>query len=276
MRLPKVFLLAILLVILITVGLLWHATCAATSANSIALCSARKGAVRSHATRAENRPAFSLAAAVPTEPSSLLGEQPVQVLQEESFQLNEGDTQQSSVIDASVLSKQSQATDIDVPNNSANHEWPRWLADYFKWHAAIRAKFPGDALFTHPDAPKLLIRLCLGLCGGLNDRLGQLPMDLYLANQTKRVLLISWMRPYPLERFLVPNTFDWTIPATQNLKTFQGGPRTSMTFCRFLSHCFSTSLSYWLSISLHFYFTTSLSHCLSISLALVAGTYHPL
>lgn len=52
------------------------------------------------------------------------------------------------------------------------------------------------------------------MCGGLHDRLGQLPLDLYLANQTQRVLLIKWIKPQPLEEFLVPpkNGLDWVFP----------------------------------------------------------------
>ena len=89
---------------------------------------------------------------------------------------------------------------------------PEWIRNYMAWHKSMREKFPGRKLFEDPDAPKLLVRTCLGLCGGLNDRLGQLPWDLYLANQTNRVLLLHWHRPVPLERFLVPNGFDWTVP----------------------------------------------------------------
>lgn len=53
-----------------------------------------------------------------------------------------------------------------------------------------------------------------GLCGGLHDRLGNLPFDLYLANQTNRVLLIKWIKPQPLEEFLIPppNGLDWVFP----------------------------------------------------------------
>ncbi|KAL7577414.1 hypothetical protein ACA910_004704 [Epithemia clementina (nom. ined.)] len=88
----------------------------------------------------------------------------------------------------------------------------------------MRRQFPGPALFTDPRAPKLLIRTCLGLCGGLHDRLGQLPWDLYLAQQTHRVLLLHWHRPVSLEHFLQPPTtttttatstkwsLDWRVP----------------------------------------------------------------
>jgi hypothetical protein len=97
------------------------------------------------------------------------------------------------------------------PLNSSQN-LPAWIQNYLHWHQKQRAAFPGMKLFTDPAAPTLLIRTCLGLCGGLHDRLGQLPWDLYLANQTGRVLLMHWHRPVPLENFLVPGELDWTVP----------------------------------------------------------------
>lgn len=90
---------------------------------------------------------------------------------------------------------------------------PAWIRNYLDWHQSMRARYPGKELFGESNgSPKLLIRTCLGLCGGLHDRLGQLPMDLYLANQTNRLLLLHWHRPVALEEFLVPNELDWSIP----------------------------------------------------------------
>ena len=98
--------------------------------------------------------------------------------------------------------------------------FPEWIQNYVSWHEQMRRDFPGMKLFEDPKAPKLLVRTCLGLCGGLHDRLGQLPWDLYLANQTNRVLLLAWQRPQSLEEFLVPHgndnpltsILDWSIP----------------------------------------------------------------
>ena len=90
---------------------------------------------------------------------------------------------------------------------------PSWIQSYLAWHRQVRQQFPGRALFEHPDAPPLLIRMCFGLCGGLNDRIAQLDWDLYLANATGRVLLLHWHRPVPIEHFLVPNSYlDWRVP----------------------------------------------------------------
>jgi hypothetical protein len=107
--------------------------------------------------------------------------------------------------------KQHSSSSLLQPLHSSQN-LPAWIQNYLHWHQKQRAAFPGMKLFTDPAAPKLLIRTCLGLCGGLNDRLGQLPWDLYLANQTGRVLLMHWHRPVPLENFLVPGELDWTVP----------------------------------------------------------------
>lgn len=97
-------------------------------------------------------------------------------------------------------------------NDYSENTLPEWIQNYVEWHKSMREKFPGRRLFEDPEAPKLILRTCLGLCGGLNDRLGQLPWDLYLANQTNRVLLMHWHRPVSLEKFLLPNGIDWRVP----------------------------------------------------------------
>jgi hypothetical protein len=92
-------------------------------------------------------------------------------------------------------------------------EFPSWIRDYVKWHQQVRKDFPGMELLSNPRAPPLLVRTCLGSCGGLHDRIGQLPWDIYLAYKTKRVLLIAWLRPKSLENYLVPSgLLNWTIP----------------------------------------------------------------
>ena len=96
-------------------------------------------------------------------------------------------------------------------------EFPKWIQEYVTWHQQVRQQFPGMELFQNPKAPHLLIRTCLGLCGGLHDRIGQLPWDLYLAYKTKRVLLLAWQRPQSLENFLIPSgLLNWTVPHEAN------------------------------------------------------------
>lgn len=52
-------------------------------------------------------------------------------------------------------------------------------------------------------------------CGGLSDRLKQLPFFLWLAHKHNRRFLIRYTKPSPLENFLVPpddGQFDWRLP----------------------------------------------------------------
>lgn len=101
------------------------------------------------------------------------------------------------------------------------HSLPQWIAQYFKWHHDMRLLYPGNKIFTDPDAPKILIRICHShQCGGLHDRLGQLPLDLFLAARSNRILFIQWFKPYSLEEFLVPPTFS-----TPSLQTHQNGTK---------------------------------------------------
>ena len=123
-----------------------------------------------------------------------------------------GDTGNSSSSSSSIPFLSDSTSKVHTHREDVDLPLPKWVTHYVQWHKKIRSSFPGSRLFTDPSAPPLLIRTCLGLCGGLNDRLGQLPWDLYLANQTKRVLLLHWHRPVPLENFLVPNEIDWTVP----------------------------------------------------------------
>ena len=114
-------------------------------------------------------------------------------------------------------------SDINSLYNPANLDVKSlqpWLQDYLKWHAEMRDKFPGSQLLEHPDAPKLLIKVCIPNwflrgnvptnCNGLHDRMKIIPV--YMAWKTNRVLLYKWMHPYPLEEFLEPNVVDWTVP----------------------------------------------------------------
>jgi len=122
-----------------------------------------------------------------------------------------------------VNNQKNAATDEDIrkdkihtqPQQHDESPLPEWIEDYISWHTRMRLQFPGKAIITDPNAPPVLVRACLtSKYGGLHDRVGQLPFDLYLANQTKRVLLIKWIKPYSLEEFLVPpeNGLDWTFP----------------------------------------------------------------
>ena len=117
----------------------------------------------------------------------------------------------------------SEALGDSPASSSGGPGLPDWVVQYVRWHQTVRNQFPGTSLFTDPKAPKLLVRTCTMdyECGGVHDRLGSLDWDLYLANQTKRVLLIWWEYPL-LEEYLVPPChyfqktpglcLDWTVP----------------------------------------------------------------
>jgi hypothetical protein len=93
---------------------------------------------------------------------------------------------------------------------------PQWIREYVAWHHEMRFKYPGASLVTDPDSPGVLLRWCGGLCGGLHDRLGQLPLDLFVANQTRRVLLIKWEKPHPLEHFMEPPLHEQLSSSSEN------------------------------------------------------------
>lgn len=125
------------------------------------------------------------------------------------------DSEPSSALSDIFASKKKDGSPLQQRVNfrsGLDPELPKWIQNYIAWHREMRTKYPGEELFTNPDAPNVLVRTCLGLCGGLHDRLGQLPWDLYLANQTKRVLFLRWYRPKPIEDFLIPNGFNWSMP----------------------------------------------------------------
>jgi len=136
----------------------------------------------------------------------------------ESFILPKKDNPNFQVQKKSLSVEVQTAHTPKVPDStkiSEDPNLPQWITDYIAWHRKMRSEFPGQSIITDPNAPPVLIRTCLGLCGGLHDRLGQLPLDLFLASQTKRVLLIKWIKPQPLEEFLVPppDGIDWIFPS---------------------------------------------------------------
>jgi hypothetical protein len=50
-------------------------------------------------------------------------------------------------------------------------------------------------------------------CGGLSDRLTPLPLLVWIAHRTRRILFIYWNRPMGLEEFLEPaSVLDWRMP----------------------------------------------------------------
>jgi hypothetical protein len=121
----------------------------------------------------------------------------------------------------------------NVANTTASTSLPLWITEYLIWHQEQRRTLNLQNWREH----KYLVVRCLRHdvpCGGLADRLRHVPLALWMAAQTGRLLLIHWELPAPLEEFLVPptpihtnndsdskiNSLDWRIP-TWLLDKFQ-------------------------------------------------------
>jgi hypothetical protein len=90
---------------------------------------------------------------------------------------------------------------------------PKWFKEYVILHRKQRLALNE----TNWKNQRFLIMRCLyfdAACEGASDRLSSIPSMLLLANATRRMLLIKWTRPAPLQEFLVPpkGGLDWTIP----------------------------------------------------------------
>lgn len=90
---------------------------------------------------------------------------------------------------------------------------PIWMKDYFTWHREQRK------LITEGNWQKFkyVVMVCLRnspRCGGTADRLRPVPLLVRVAAETKRILLIKWENPAPLEAFLLPpmGGVDWRTP----------------------------------------------------------------
>ena len=97
-------------------------------------------------------------------------------------------------------------------SDMGKHELPLWIREYLAWHKEILVRYPQKELMRHPDAPGLLIRTCVPKLDNVHNQLGQLPWDLYLANQTRRVYFIRWIPPCRLDEFVVPADVQWRLP----------------------------------------------------------------
>lgn len=112
---------------------------------------------------------------------------------------------------------------ISLNDNGSNNEertlLPTWMVQYFAWHRQqMNTIHPTNwnQSEQHPQHQYLIIR-CLKVdqfCGGASDRLQMIPMAIRLAAQYKRILLIRWELPHPLEEFLQPtHHWNWTVPS---------------------------------------------------------------
>lgn len=105
-----------------------------------------------------------------------------------------------------------------LPLDKTQHKLPSWMIEYFSWHASQRAAMTAQNWNTTNSQFQFLIMRCLHtdkICGGLSDRLQSLPFQLLMGYRHKRILLIYWERPFPLEEFLLPpqGGLDWLVPS---------------------------------------------------------------
>ena len=100
---------------------------------------------------------------------------------------------------------------------------PDWMDDLLQNQPVVNH----SAIFEDPNS-KYIILAChyyncwkgqdaceREACGGITDRMWQIPYYLWLAHQTGRYFLIRFSKPHPLERFYSPprGGFDWRLPA---------------------------------------------------------------
>jgi hypothetical protein len=90
---------------------------------------------------------------------------------------------------------------------------PQWMKDYFAWHRHQRSQITRENWKQY----RFCIMRCLDSdshCGGAADRIKTVPLILYWAARSKRILMIYWSRPTALEAFLLPpeGGVDWRVP----------------------------------------------------------------
>jgi hypothetical protein len=90
---------------------------------------------------------------------------------------------------------------------------PDWVKSYMAWHQQQKSTITPE---NWKSFQYYLIECTPGYnhCGGTADRLGPIPFHMAVANQTRRLLLIHWTTPTPLESFLMPpqGGLDWRVP----------------------------------------------------------------
>ena len=121
-------------------------------------------------------------------------------------------SEESQYVETAEPQKGSQQHQPAPPRSTVS--LPKWLQDYLAWHRQVRRELADGASL---DNYRFFILRCRHedkKCAGAADRLKAIPHALVLCHQTKRVLLIHWEKPAPLEEFLVPpvDGLDWRVP----------------------------------------------------------------
>jgi hypothetical protein len=123
------------------------------------------------------------------------------ILAQENEKTSAQSETQATDANVSVSISQPAETDTLVPD---------WSKQYFLWHREERKDLTPD----NWNQKKFLVIECRGICGGASDRLKPIPLFLYFAIKSKRILLIYWEKPAQLEEFLQPrlDSLDWHVP----------------------------------------------------------------
>jgi len=121
---------------------------------------------------------------------------------------------------------------------------PIWIKEYFDWHRIQTASLNETSWMSSykyymntterggtldedefiVNNRKYLIVRCVNMdrCGGFSDRVKPLLTFVAAAahqptglngKEHRRIIMIRWTRPYPLENFLLPNEVNWTVPS---------------------------------------------------------------
>jgi len=128
--------------------------------------------------------------------------------------------------------------DYSSNNTTTSKKLPSWLREYLVWHQEQRKVLLQNNNTTyskHQPPVRILVMTCLKnadfKCGDLSSRLKPLLPMLHAAYLSRRVLLIHWNDPFPLEEFLEPPhqsddmTLDWRVPENM-IKDIQKQPPT--------------------------------------------------
>jgi hypothetical protein len=100
---------------------------------------------------------------------------------------------------------------------------PQWMKDYFSWHRYQTSQITQN----NWEQYRYCVMRCYdkdAKCGGTADRLKTVPLIVYWAARTKRIILIYWNRPTSLEAFLLPpeGGIDWRVPDWMVRKVVHG------------------------------------------------------
>jgi hypothetical protein len=161
----------------------------------------------------------------PMPPAKVISQKQIRIIQKQDDNKNEKSRGNKEVeILFPDLTKKTRALTIW----DESHKLPKWMKDYFAWHREQRKQITQDNWHTY----KFIVMSCLNgdtKCGGASDRLRPLPFIVRVAAETKRILLIKWDRPAPLESFLLPpiGGIDWRTPEWMALLLRSNGVKAS-------------------------------------------------